>query len=351
MKAIMLAVASFTKATAFRKKGRSEKEMERIKFSRLGVFAAVLLALVTLAGWPEAVAAAVSCNQILKNAKKTKTPPIVTHNVDWGIITMTSALGSCREPIEVWRARHITWIKVTKGTKAAAKITMPKITKPKITKPKTAKASAPVPPPAVEPARAAAEPCNQQLKNFWRQTAVSVRGQTYYLSQVFAIDQDNNGVTDNLGFNLKARGKPDMTIRYFASPGQISGRDLPGIGIDNDQLIARFCFGRVDFGAPPEDIATTSAAEESFKLPDLAKQMKRKKAGLPLDEPKPAPVEEKKKSFGLKFWIITVASSLLFIIVIAIIVIVTKPKWEHLLKHEGGDDEDDEDGEDEEGKK
>jgi hypothetical protein len=314
--------------------------MEKMKLPQRSVFAAVLLALITLAGWPSAAAAAVSCDQILKNAKKTGKLPTVTHIVDWGIITMTSALGSCKEPIEVWRDRHITWIKVSKGTRAAPKVAAPKVAAPKITTPKTRKAAAPLPLPPPEP-------CNQRLKNFWRQTTVSIRGENYYLSQVFTIDQDNDGVTDNLGFTLKARGKPDMVVRYFASPGQISGKALPGIGIGNDQLVARFCFGRVDLGAPPEDIATSAAEEESFKLPDLAKQMKRQKAGLPLNEPKPALGQENKKSFSLKFWIITVASSLMFIVVIAIIVIVTKPKWEHLLKH-GGDDEDNEDDEDEE---
>ncbi len=314
--------------------------MERIKLPPRSAFAAMLLAIIILAGGP--ASAAVSCDQILKNAEKTGKPPIVTHIVDWGIITMTSDLGSCKEPIEVWRARHITWIKVTKGTKAAPKITMPKITTPKIATPKiagpkTPKASAPVSPPP--------EPCSQRLKNFWRQTAVSVNGETYYLSQVFTIDQDNDGVTDNLGFTLKARGKPDMAIRYFASPEQISGRDLPEIGIGNDQLVARFCFGRADFGEPPEEIAAAADSGESFKLPDLAKQMERKKAGLPLDEPPPASEREKGKPLGLKFWIITVASFFLFIVVIAIIVIVTKPKWEHMLKHDDGDDGDDEDEE------
>ena len=315
--------------------------MDRIKLPPPSAFAAVLVALVIIAGRPATAvaAAAVSCDQILKNARKTKIPPTVVHIVDWGIITMTSALGSCREPIEVWRDRRITWIKVTKGSKIAPKII------PKIARPGTAKAGALIPPPP-EPARPpAAEPCNQRLKNFWRQTAISVKGVSYYLSQVFTIDQDDDGVTDNLGFTLKARGKPDMVIRYFASPGQISGRDLPGIGIDNDQLVARFCFGRVDFGDPPEEIAAAADEGESFKLPDLAKQMKRQKAGLPLDEPEPALEQEKKKPLGLKFWIITVASSFLFIVVVAIVVIVTKPKWEHLLKH---DDEDDDDEEDEE---
>ncbi len=320
--------------------------MEMKKLSPRSAVAAVLLALITLAGRSGPASAAVSCDRILKNAKKTGTPPTVTHIVDWGIITMTSALGSCREPIEVWRERRITWIKVVKGTKIA----------PKIGAPKTAKAAAPVPPPEPvrEPAREpVVKPCNQRVKNFWRKTAVSVQGKTYYLSQVFTIDQDNDGVTDNLGFTLKARGKPDIVIRYFASPGQISGRDLPGIGIDNDQLVARFCFGRADFGDPPEDITASSSADggdgggESFELPNLAKQMERKKAGLPLDEPEPAPDQEKKKPLGLKFWIVTVASSFMFIVVIAIIVIVTKPKWEHLLKHAGDDEDEDEDEDDE----
>ncbi len=321
--------------------------MERMKLPPRSVFAAVLSVLVTLAGWPSMAAAAVSCDEILKNAEKTGKPPAVNHIVDWGIITMTSALGSCREPIEVWQARRITWIKVTKGAKAA----------PKITVPKTEKAAAPVPPvpsvaavpsvPSVAAEPGPAKPCNQRLKNFWRQTAISVRGVSYYLSQAFTIDQDNDGVTDNLGFTLKARGKPDMVIRYFASPGQISGRALPGIGIGNDQLIARFCFGRVDFGEPPKETAAAADDGGSFKLPDLAKQMERKKAGLPLDEPAPASVEEKEKPLSLKFWIIIMASSLLFIVVIAIIVIVTKPKWEHLLKRDGGDDDENDDEEEE----
>ena len=320
---------------------------ERMKLSPRSIFAAVLLAFITLAGRSSPAVAAVSCDRILKNAEKTGKPPTVTHIVDWGIIAMTSALGSCREPIEVWRARHITWIKVIRGTKVPPKTVPPKTVPPKTVPPKTvppmaAKATAPAPPlePTREPMREpAVEPCNRQLKNFWRQTAISIHGVRYYLSQAFTIDQDNNGVTDNLGFTLKARGKPDMVIRYFASPGQISGRDLPGIGIGNDQPVSRFCFGRADFGDPPKDITPTADDGGSFKLPDLAKQMKRKEAGLPLDEPKPAPGQEKKKPLGLKFWIVSVASVLLFIVVIAIIVIVTKPKWEHLLKHNGDDDE------------
>jgi len=314
------------------------------------LFAALILAGLFLASGEAALAARVSCDVILKEAQKTKKAPTVTLVADWGIVEMESEAGTCKEPVEVWRARGITWIKVTKGRKKSAA----PAAKPQPAKPAAPKAEGLLPPAKTEPtpmqaplpeARPATKPCDMALEDFWRQTSVELRGELYFLTKAVTIDQDGDSITDNVSFTLGTRGGGNLQVRYFARPGQVSGRTLPGLELRDDTVIPRLCFGKAEFGEPPE---APQVASQTFKTPDLAKQMERKKQGLPLVEPEEKPEGEEDKPKSLKFWIVVVAGSILFIVLVAIGAIVTRSKWMPLLKRGDSEDEDDDDEEGEE---
>ncbi len=125
-------------------------------------------------------------------------------------------------------------------------------------------AKAPAPPPAPE--------CAGDLGTLWKQGEHDIRGSTYWLSQVFTIDLDGDGRTDNVGFRLKAANTPDLVIRYFAAPGQPAGRSVPTLRLDDEEVISGLCFARVSFDTPrPKDREPEPV--RAFETPDLAKEM------------------------------------------------------------------------------
>ncbi len=123
-------------------------------------------------------------------------------------------------------------------------------------------AKAPAPPPAAD--------CAGDLGALWKKGEHDIRGSRYRLSQVFTIDLDGDGRTDNVGFRLKAAKTPDLVIRYFAAPGQPAGRSVPTLRLDDEEVISGLCFARVSFDTPrPKDRETGRA----FETPDLAREM------------------------------------------------------------------------------
>ena len=92
--------------------------------------------------------------------------------------------------------------------------------------------------------------CTTDLNSLWEKGEHDIRRTTYWLSQVFTIDLDGDRRTDNVGFRLKAANTPELVIRYYAGPGNLAGRSVPTLRLDDEDVISRLCFGQVSFEKP-----------------------------------------------------------------------------------------------------
>ena len=117
-------------------------------------------------------------------------------------------------------------------------------------------------------AEAAPEPGScQQLSEVWSQGFHEVSGRRYWLDQAFTLDDDANGIVDNIGFILKAEDRPDLYIYYFPVQGKQSVITVPTLRLADERGVLRACFGRQKFNQPGEG---SVAKTEARKPPDLA---------------------------------------------------------------------------------
>jgi len=111
-------------------------------------------------------------------------------------------------------------------------------------------------------------PC-RNLGDVWTGSFHSVSEARYWLERAFTLDDNNDGAVDDVGFILKADGKPDLSIYYFPRPGRQSVITVPTLRLGDDRIILGLCAGRADFKKP--DAAITEAPV--VKPPDLAAEL------------------------------------------------------------------------------
>lgn len=259
-------------------------------------FPAILLLSLVIADARPAAAEDITCSVLLKKTLSTGETPKVFHNKSWGIISMESSVGACKEPIEVWSGRRLSGIPVKiitdEPTEPPVKLAPPK-EKPKAEKDDYA------PPLAKKPAatlesqfkpkakpkkpRPKPQPCIKKLEELWKGSEHVVSGATYWLSGVYTIDLESDGVIDDIGFKLKAKSGDDFVMRYFGTGGDVPARSIPSLKMPDENMLPRICFGRASFAEPvvvavaPEE--TDEPAPSLFKGPDLAAEMKAKQEG------------------------------------------------------------------------
>ena len=258
---------------------------------------------------PASRAARVDCGVILDAARKAGVTPTLYLDPDYGIARLESGGDHCAEPIEEWRLRgsHLKSSGKAPPPPAAespAQEPAPKApaqeTAPAPVAPPEAAREAPAPPPApapvappVAPRKAPApppapvpesppeavreeapapppsrplergEPCDRALDEFWRGTVVAVGGVNYSLVRVYTIDLDSDNRVDDVGFRLKAPGKPDLMISYLR--GDLPGSSLPELQISDEGVIERLCF---------ETRAFEMGRASTQAIPDLAAELR-----------------------------------------------------------------------------
>jgi hypothetical protein len=134
---------------------------------------------------------------------------------------------------------------------------------------------------AAREALSAQAACDKKLGEFWQAKEVSVGGADYWLWQVFTIDTNIDGRTDDVGFILKAEGQTDLVVRYIRTIGANSGRTVPALRLDDETDIPRLCFGQVTFERPDPPIDKPFTA---FKVPDLSIEKGAEETSLELPE-------------------------------------------------------------------
>ncbi len=190
--------------------------------------------------------------------------------------------------------------------------------------------------------------CTIDLNSLWEKGEHHIRGTTYWLAQVFTIDLDGDRRTDNVGFRLKVANTPDLVIRYYAGPGQLAGRSVPTLRLDDEDVISSLCFAQVSFDKPRRK-ARKPEPPRAFETPDLEKEM--------MAKGKPAPAGTQAERGGVVpngLWAAFAAVSGLIVAAGGIGVYLTRRKWLPALKQlgktrrkDGGEEEDEEEEEEE----
>ncbi len=206
--------------------------------------------------------------------------------------------------------------------------------------PQGATAKAPAPSPAAD--------CTTDLSSLWEKGKHHIRGITYWLSQVFTIDLDGDRRTDNVGFRLKAANTPELVIRYYAGPGNLAGRSVPTLRLDDEDVISRLCFGQASFNEPRRKDRKTEPAR-AFEAPDLEKELMAKgNPALAMTQP------QRGGGVSNGLWMVIAAVSGLVVASGGTGAFLTRRKWLPALKRlgkaprkDGGEEEDDDDEEEE----
>ena len=201
---------------------------------------------------------------------------------------------------------------------------------------------------AKAPAPSPAADCTTDLNSLWKKGEHNIRGTTYWLSQVFTIDLDGDRRTDNVGFRLKAANTPELVIRYYAGPGDLAGRSVPTLRLDDEDVFSRLCFGQASFDKPRRKDRKTEPAR-AFETPDLEKEM--------MAKGNPALAVTQAERGGVVpngLWVAIAAISGLVVASGGTGVYLTRRKWLPALKRAGKarrkDGEEEEEKEDEEEK-
>lgn len=277
-------------------------------------FVVLLVALTVFDGRSiAAVAAEMPCDALLGNILKKGETPKVIHDKSWGIAYVESSEGTCKEPIEVWRGRRLAKIPVK---------TVDEMLPPEGGAPEAGKAPVRLAPPAASPSAAVAAPlkskpkpppCDKELEDFWKEGNHVIRNVSYWLAKVHTVDVDGDGVIDDVGFRLKARGKDDIVMNYFGSAEGVPAKSLPSLRLADESVMPRICFGLADFNepasesAPPPPPQANDAPSSPFQVPNLAAEMKKKEGGGKEEESAPEASSEASGSesgLGIALWVV-----------------------------------------------
>lgn len=118
--------------------------------------------------------------------------------------------------------------------------------------------------------------CNG-LADVWKASYHTVSGTRYWLDRAFTLDENNDGVVDDIGFILKTEGKADITIYYFPGQGRQSVIAAPALRLKDDRDVEKICFGREDFKKPEPE--KKEEEPSTFQVPDLAAELAAKAKG------------------------------------------------------------------------
>ena len=337
--------------------------------------AVLVLAVSLVLQRPDAAAAGADCDALLEKAQKADEIPEIVIDSATNTIRVRTSEGECVEQLPSPTAPSAAPGPPETAVRApqTAPLTPPaappvaEAAEPATAAPKTAGPGEPfkthpyfrpqpIPPPrslggprgetAKAPAPSPAADCTADLKSLWEKGEHDIRGTTYWLSQVFTIDLDGDRRTDNVGFRLKAANTPELVIRYYAGPGNLAGRSVPTLRLDDEDVISRLCFGQVSFSKPRPQARETPRA---FDTPDLELELMGKgKLAPAVTGPERGAVAPS----GL--WAAIAAVSGLVVAAGGIGVFLTRRKWLAALKQlakarrKDGEEEDDEDDEEEE---
>jgi len=109
----------------------------------------------------------------------------------------------------------------------------------------------PVPAQTTDKVSNTAPVCSSNMGSFWEAGEYDIAGQSYWLKRVYTIDRNNDRRVDDIGFNLvRNDGSSALDLYYYGAPGQKTITMLPGLKLNTEGVISRFCPGEITFPIP-----------------------------------------------------------------------------------------------------
>jgi hypothetical protein len=179
------------------------------------------------------------------------------------------------------------------------------------------------------------------LAEFWKPGDVIFNGRTFQIARAFTIDANGDGVVDDVGFRLKSSTGDEADMRYFPRTGSAAAKAIEGLGLADDSVISRLCFGSVDLLAerPPEPSrAEAPPPPQAFRVPDLASEYARREGGA---APGETPAKTGSGFGGTTIWMIGAGGAGL-VAVAGAGLFLTRRRW--LPAKRGRDDDEKESG-------
>jgi len=304
--------------------GRTLRSFEIITGGGLAV------ALLMAAPFSPAVAAKVSCDQLVEILAQTGENPVIAIDFAKETVTIKTTRGFCTEDIDAWSKRPAVSLRsgnkpavqskpppalepeqIPKPEPQAKQVTIP-IQVKKYTPPPAPKEAAPagdsVPPPVskeVAPVPVlerppAAPPCRYQVGDVWGSMTVEIEGIDHWLVRAFTIDLDGDRVIDNVNFKFQAKNKSTWELQYFGVAGEISGNAYPALKLRDESVIRSLCFGQQEYKMP--DFFGDKNERVLFDLhkPDLAGEKDARDRGVTYV--RPSIKKQKPKEEATSWW-------------------------------------------------
>jgi hypothetical protein len=272
------------------------------------------------------VAANVSCSKLISGARKAGETPKVVIDTWKGIATVTGVSDTCREPMEVWQGRRITGYPTTrvssKPSRTAPRVQsnapdLPMPIKPRVSRPSDKSFGSNR---KDQTQMSVGGPlntrCDIELSDVWNEGLYEIGNTSYYLGRIFAIDNNHDGITDNVGFVFQRTGRPELKAYHNPLPGHLRISAVKNFKTLKFSEIALICFGQVKFNVPEGKVSAPKQSKQAqaFAVPDIAQEMKDRAAGKPTaDEIAAAKEAEEKEGIALWIWL-SIAGSLVVVL-------------------------------------
>lgn len=189
----------------------------------------------------------VACDALIAEARSRGESPTLALDASGGQVQLQTSFGTCRESAPAWSARKLSLVQDRKG-EMKVRLPAPRPSLP-VARPKAASSGHPGT--RARFATNGGTKCDLHLGDLWKPVRVQLTGGTYWLDRVFTIDLDGNGQVDNMGFLFKhEKGGEDLSMQYFGVSGEVGVSELPGLGLTDDRMLERLCFGSLRLDHP-----------------------------------------------------------------------------------------------------
>jgi hypothetical protein len=238
-------------------------------------------------------AASISCSKIISGARTSRQTPKVIIDTWKGILTIKGSYDTCKGPLEVWGDRRIANYQTTRMSsksnrtapqvKLSAKLLLLRLkqrqSKPLVKSSVTDQGEIIV----VGPLHTR---CEIELRDVWKGGLYEIRNTSYYLGRIFTIDNNHDGITDNVGFVFQRSRQPELKAYHNQLAGNLHISAVKGLQALKFSEIASICFGQVKFSVPEEKLRAKKKSKpaQAFIIPDITQEIKDKVADNPTAE-------------------------------------------------------------------
>lgn len=101
------------------------------------------------------------------------------------------------------------------------------------------------------PSLPAGKKCIRNIDRVWPSSLHSIDNRWYWLQQILTVDENKDGVVDNLSFNMKSPDLADKQVFYYVTGKGPSVSKVETLRLTDERLIALLCENQQVYDQPP----------------------------------------------------------------------------------------------------